>query len=122
MGLGAEPGDGRCRGGQGLDHRHVGGAAAGRLDQQAGLHEAQPGPADLLGQGDAEQPGGGQLGPQLAVEPVAVGLRLDLAQPLVGGQVGEDAAGQIANGLLFLAEGEVHGCAYLFYLLLLLSE
>ncbi len=101
---GPEPGDGRCGGGEGLHDRHVGGGAAGGLGEEPGLHEAEPRAADVLGEGDAEQPGRGQLGPELAVEPVTVGLGLEFAEALVGRQVGEDAVGQVADGLLLLAE------------------
>ena len=109
--LGAEPGDGGRRGGQGLDHR----ARRRRCVPAASASSPvstnpRPAPPTVLGQGDAQQAGGRQFGPELAVEAVAVGLGLDLAQPLLGRQVGEDPVGQLADGLLLLAEGEVHDC------------
>ncbi|HEX7459382.1 MAG TPA: hypothetical protein VF279_02050 [Acidimicrobiales bacterium] len=104
LGFGAELGDGRRGGGQRLHHGDQCRGAPGGLGQQSGLEEAEPGPPDILGQGDAQQSGGGQFGPELAVEAVAVALGLQLPQALLGRQVGEDAVGQFADGLLLLAE------------------
>ena len=88
---------------------HVGRRAAGRLDHQAGRHEVEPGAADVLAQVDAEQAGVGQLPPQVAVErPVVARLGLDLLQPLVRRPLAEDLPGQLADGFLLFAVGEVH--------------
>ena len=59
------------------------------LEDEAQLGEPEARPAVLLGDGQAEQVGLGQLRPQLAVEAV-VGA-LDLGHPLGGRHAGEDA-------------------------------
>ena len=96
---------GRCgsRAGQGLDDRHVGRGAAGGLDHEAGLDEAEAGAADVLGQGDAEQPGRGQLRQSLRSKR-SRRARTRSPQPLGGDEIGEDPVGQLADGLLLLAE------------------
>ena len=82
--------------------------AAARLDeQQAGLEEAEAAAAVGLRQGDAEQPGLGELGPGGPVEPLLAGL--DLLQALLGQLAGEDLAGEVRDGRLLLGECEVHG-------------
>jgi hypothetical protein len=59
---------------------------------------------------DAEQAGVGQLAPQGAVDGSLVAAPpLDLLEALVGGPLGEDPAGQFADGFLLFAVGEIHG-------------
>ncbi len=69
----------RRRGRKGLNGRHVRGGAAGGLYHEAGLDEAETRAPDLFGKRDAEETGRGELRPELAIEVVSVGLRLDLA-------------------------------------------
>ena len=70
--------------------------------------------ADLGGQADAEQIGLGQLGPGVGREPldwpaVVTGGLFEVAQGGVGDLVAQDLGGQVRDGLLVVAEGEVHG-------------
>ena len=67
---------------------------------------AEASTADVLGQHDAQQVGLGQLGPELAVEPLGAGL--DLLQAFRRALVGQDLVGQIDDGVLFLGECEIH--------------
>ena len=61
---------------------------------EAGLEEAEAAAADRLGQGDAEQVGLGQLGPQVAVEPVGAGLDLARAARARTGRSGSGRPGR----------------------------
>ena len=54
----------------------------------------------------AQEVGSGQRGPQLAID--AVGIALDGLQAVVRRVVLADAACEIAQGLLFGAESEIH--------------
>lgn len=93
-----------------LDDGRVGRGAARSLDDEALGDEVEARAAHLLGKADAEEPGSGQLRPQLAVEgTLAAGIGLDLPQPLVGRTLVKDPVGELADGLLFLAVREVHG-------------
>src|SRR5581483_981961 len=76
------------------------------LEHQALLDDPVAATAGRLGQADAEQPGLGQGLEHVAVE--AVDARLHLAQALLDDLVLEDALGQVADGVLLLAEAEVH--------------
>src|SRR5581483_2870639 len=62
-----------------------------------------------LGNRDPEQTGGGQLGPQGAIETGGVGV-LDRAQLVVRAVVGQHFAGEVADRDLLVGESEVHGC------------
>ena len=73
---------------------------------RARLDHAEAAAAVGLGNGQPEQVGLGQLGPQLAVEAVLAGLHL--LDPLGGAQPGEQAIGGLLDGPLLLVEGEVH--------------
>jgi hypothetical protein len=87
------------------------GDGAADLDQHpAELDDAEARAVVLLGQCQAEEPGRAELGPQLAVEPVAGSL--DRLEALVGGAVLEDAGGQLGGLVLLLAESEVHDVAF----------
>src|SRR4029077_19139763 len=92
------------------DHRDVGRRAPGRLHDKAGGHEVEARTADVLVQVDPEEARIGALLPQPAGEgPFVARLGLELLEALVRDAVGEDPAGQLADGLLLLAVGEVHG-------------
>lgn len=100
----AELSDTGCGRGERLDGGDVRGGPPGGLHHEARLDETEAGSAERFGEGDAEQPGRSQLGPELPVEAVAVDFGLELAEALVGGEVGEDPVGQLADGLLFFGE------------------
>ena len=92
-----------------LDDGHVGRGATGRLDHEAGGDEVEARAADVLAQADAEQAGVGQLTPEVAVDrTLRARRRLDRLERLVGGALGEDLPGQLADGFLLFAVGEVH--------------
>ena len=86
--------------------RHGRHRASDLLEHEGGLQDAEAAAADILGEGDPDQSRLGQLGPQVAVEPLGRGL--DLLQALVGDLVAQDLGGQLLDLLLLLAEREVH--------------
>ena len=103
--VGPELGDGRCRPRPespppARRRRCAPAASASRPVSR----KPSPAPPTSSGRRDAQQARRGQLGPELAVEAVAVDVALQLPQALLGRQVGEDPVGQVADGLLLLAE------------------
>ena len=104
--LGAELGDRQGPHDEGGQDGHAGGGGAHLFEQQA-----QPrGSRDRSRRGPrARRCRGGWPWP---APPTCAGRaprpRLELLEPLVGRLAREDLAGQVAHGLLFLGEGEVH--------------
>src|SRR5262249_24002678 len=80
--------------------------AADLFEDDARLEEAEPGTTHRLRQGDADDPGIGERGPQVAVEAVAVGD--DLLRAFERGVVAQDLGRELAEILLVGGEGEVH--------------
>src|SRR5450755_4161617 len=107
--IGAELGDRRRSVDHGLHHGDVGGGSAGGFDHQAGGDEIEAGPADILAQGDPDQPGLSQLVPKVAVDRAFVLCRrLDVLEPLMGGALAENPASQLPDGFLLFAVTEIH--------------
>ena len=107
--VGAELGDRRRTVDHRLHHRDVGGGAAGGFDHQAGGDEIEVGPADILAQGDPEQPGLSQLTPEVAVDrSFVLRRRLDVLESLMGDALAENPAGQLPDGFLLFAVTEIH--------------
>ena len=79
-GLGSELGDGHGPQHRGGPQRHRGHRPSLRLEHQGQLDHAVATAPVRLGNREPEQVGPGQLGPQLAVDPVLAGL--DLLDPL----------------------------------------
>jgi len=86
--------------------RHRRHRAADLLEQHDQLEEAHAAAAVALLEGHAQQVGLGELLPELAVDPVVA--RLDRLQPLVGDELFQDLARQLAQRLLVLAPAPVH--------------
>ena len=106
--FGAELGDRQCGDECGIQ-RDGRNRAADFLQEQARFEVAEAAPTDILRQHDAQQVGLGELRPEFTVEPFVAGL--DLFQPFRCALVGQDLAGQIDDGVLFLGECEVHRCS-----------
>jgi hypothetical protein len=105
----AEAGDGEPAVDEGRERRQRGHRAPHLLEQQAELQEAHLHAAQRLGDGQAEQVRLGELRPELAVEPVALGLQF--LQALDVQLLLEDLAGELAEHRLLFAEVEVHRVA-----------
>ena len=105
---GAEAGDRHPRERERRQRGHGRGPAAHLLQHEAELEQAQPCAAVLLGHRDAEQPGVGHGGPEVAIEAEVVAL-LEGAQGLGGRLVGEELGGGLGGRLLLVGQIEVHG-------------
>jgi hypothetical protein len=70
------------------------------------LDQAEPGPADRLRQRRRQDSGRGQVCPQRGVKPGVACL--DLPQSLLRAVIGQDLAGERAEFVLVLRQGEVH--------------
>ena len=96
--------EGGDRGGEQWQGCHM-----GSLDpqQQGQGHGVQTAAAHVGAEGDAEEAGGGEVLPELPVEPSPGGLHGNV--PTHVQMVAHDASGQVHHRLLGLRRGEVHG-------------
>ncbi len=82
----------------GAPSAHRRGPPAALRQDEGDLEEAEPAAAGRLGQADADEPGIGELLPQIAVDRAGV-VVLDVLEVIVGAPRGQDLTGEVAQRL-----------------------